>query len=80
MSNTLDKYIPYKDFEEMNQDMLRQVNLTIEENQTGNGDKNSFNNSSSEEEAPLPKRNKNQVLNLSSKLVGRKVTMTMMTL
>jgi hypothetical protein len=30
MSNTLDKSVPNKDFEEMNQDMLRQVNLTIE--------------------------------------------------
>jgi hypothetical protein len=28
----------------------------------------------------LQKRNRNQVLNLSSKLVGRKVMMTMMTL
>jgi hypothetical protein len=61
MSNTLDKSIPYKDFEEMNQDMLRWVNLTIEENPTGDGDKNSSNNSSSEDEAPPPKKNKNQV-------------------
>jgi hypothetical protein len=40
----------------MNQDMLRQVNLTIEENPTGDGDKNSSNNSSSEDEAPPPKK------------------------
>jgi hypothetical protein len=26
MSNTLDKSVPYKDFEEMNQDVLHQVN------------------------------------------------------
>ncbi len=30
MNNTLDRSIPYKDFTEMNQDMLHQVNLTIE--------------------------------------------------
>jgi hypothetical protein len=30
MNNTLDKCVPYEDFTEMNQDMLRQVNLTIE--------------------------------------------------
>jgi hypothetical protein len=56
MSNTLDKSIPYKDLEEMNQDMPRQVNLTIEENSTGDSDKNSSNNSSSEDEAPPPKK------------------------
>ncbi len=56
MSNMLDKSIPYEDFEEMNQDMLRWVNLTIEENPTGDGDKNSSDNSSSEDEAPPPKK------------------------
>jgi hypothetical protein len=56
MSNTLDKSIPYKDFEEMNQDMLHQVDLTIEENPTGDSDENSSNNSSSEDEAPPPKK------------------------
>ena len=30
MNNTLDRSVPYEDFTEMNQDMLRQVNLTIE--------------------------------------------------
>jgi hypothetical protein len=55
MSNTLDKNVPYKDFEEMNQDMLRQVNLTIEENPTGDVDENSSDNSSSENEAPPTK-------------------------
>jgi hypothetical protein len=30
MNNTLDRRVPYKDLTEMNQDMLRQVNLTIE--------------------------------------------------
>ncbi len=56
MSNTLDKSIPYNDFEEMNQDMLRWVNLTIEENPTGGGDKNSSYNCSSEDKAPPPKK------------------------
>jgi hypothetical protein len=56
MSNMLDKSVPYKDFEEINQDMLRQVNLTIEENPTGDSDKNSSDNSSSEDEAPPPKK------------------------
>jgi hypothetical protein len=56
MSNTLDKSIPDKDFEEMNQDMLRQVNLTIEENPTGDGYENSSDNSFSEDEAPPPKK------------------------
>jgi hypothetical protein len=56
MSNMLDKSVPYEDFEEMNQDMLRQVNLTIEENPTGEGDQNSSDNSSSEDKAPPPKK------------------------
>jgi hypothetical protein len=56
MSNTLDKSISYKDFEEMSQDMLHQVNLTIEENPTEDGDKNTSNNSSSEDKAPHPKK------------------------
>jgi hypothetical protein len=55
MSNTLDKSVPYEDFEEMNQDMLRQVNLTIEKNPTGDGDENSSDNSSGEDKAPPPK-------------------------
>jgi hypothetical protein len=54
MSNTLDKSVPHKDFEERNQYMLHQVNLTIEENPTGDGDKNSSDNSSSEDKAPPP--------------------------
>ncbi len=56
MSDTLDKSIPHKDFEEMNQDMLRWVNLTIEENPTGDGNKNSSDNSSSEDKTPPPKK------------------------
>jgi hypothetical protein len=56
MSNTLHKSVPYKDFEVMNQDMLHRVNLTIEENPTGDGDENSSNSSSSEDEAPSPKK------------------------
>jgi hypothetical protein len=56
MSNTLDKSVPYKDFEGMNQDMLCRVSLTIEENPTGDGDKNSSDNSSSEDKAPPPKK------------------------
>jgi hypothetical protein len=36
--------------------MLRRVNLTIEENPTGDGDENSSNNSSSEDKAPPPKK------------------------
>jgi hypothetical protein len=52
----------------------------LKKNPTGDGDKNSSNNNSSEDEAPPPKQKQNQVLNLSSKLEGRKVTMTMMTL
>jgi hypothetical protein len=30
MNNMFDMSVPYEDFTEMNQDMLRQVNLTIE--------------------------------------------------
>ncbi len=59
MSNMLDKSVPYEDFEEMNQDMLHQVNLTIEENPTGDGDKNSSDNSSSEDKAHPPKKKQN---------------------
>jgi hypothetical protein len=40
MSRTFNKSVPYKDFEEMNQEMLHQVNLTIQENPTGDSDKN----------------------------------------
>jgi hypothetical protein len=56
MINTLDKSVPYKDFEEMNQNMLHQVNLTIEENPTGDGEKNSSDNCSGEDEAPPLKK------------------------
>jgi hypothetical protein len=56
MSNTLDKSIPYEDFEDMNQDMLHQVNLTIEETPTGDNDKNSSDSSSSEDKAPPSKK------------------------
>ncbi len=80
MSNMLDKSVPYKDFEEMSQDMLCWVNLTIEENPTGDGDKNSSNNSSSEDEAPPPKKKWKSSFKSVLKLVGRKVMMTMMTL
>ncbi len=53
----LDRSVPYKDFTEMNQDMLRQVNLTIEKNSTDEGDKSSSKSgSSSEDEAPPPKK------------------------
>jgi hypothetical protein len=64
----------------MNIDMLRRVNLTIEENSTGDSDKNSSDNSSSEDKAPPPKKKQKSSFNLSSKLIGRKVAMTMMTL
>jgi hypothetical protein len=41
----------------MNQDMQRQVNLTIEKNPTDDGDESSSKNgSSSEDEAPPPKK------------------------
>jgi hypothetical protein len=56
LSIMLDKSVPYEYFEEMNQDMLRWVNLTIEENPTGDSDTNSSDNSSSEDEAPPPKK------------------------
>jgi hypothetical protein len=57
MNNTLDKSVPYEDFIEMNQDMLCQVNLTIEKNPTDDGDKSSSESgSSSENEAPPPKK------------------------
>ncbi len=69
----LDKTIPYKNFEEMNQDMLRQVSLTIEENQSGDGDKNSFDNSSSEDVAPpLKKETKIKFLICPQNLWGGK--------
>jgi hypothetical protein len=76
MNNTLDRSSLYEDFTEMNQDMLHQVNLTSEKNQ-----QMTVTN-------PHPrvvvlvrmrhllhKRKKNRVLNLSSKFMGRKVTM-----
>ena len=37
MNNTLDRSIPYEDFIEMNQGMLRQVNLTIKKDPTDDG-------------------------------------------
>jgi hypothetical protein len=44
----LDKSVGYKDFEEMNEDILNQVNLTTEENPS--------NSSYNEDEAPAPKK------------------------
>jgi hypothetical protein len=75
MSNTLDKSVPYEDFEEMNQDMMCQVNLSIEEKQV-TVTKTHPTIFLVRTTLLLQKRNKNQVLNLSSKLMGRKVTMT----
>jgi hypothetical protein len=81
MNNTLDRSVPHKDFTEMNQDMLRQVNLTIEKNPTDDGDESSSESvSSSEGKAPPPKKKQKLILNLSSKLIGRKVTMRIKTL
>ncbi len=76
MNNTLDRSVPYEDFTEMNQDMLRQVNLTIEKIQ-----QMTVTNPHPRvvvlvrTRHLLQKRHKNRVLNLSSKLMGRKVTM-----
>ena len=57
MNNKLDRRVPYKDFTEMNQGMLCQVNLTIEKNPTDDGDESSSEGgSSSEDEAPPPKK------------------------
>ncbi len=57
MNNMLDRSVPYEDFTKMNQDMLRQVNLTIEKNPTDDGDKSSSESgSSSEDKAPPPKK------------------------
>jgi hypothetical protein len=57
MNNTLDRNIPYEDFTEMNQDVLHQVNLTIEKKPTDDGDESSSEGgSSSEDEAPPPKK------------------------
>jgi hypothetical protein len=81
MNNTLDQSIPYKDFTEMNQDMLRQVNLTIEKNPTDDSDESSSKSgSSSEDEAPPPKKKPKFSFNLSSKLMRRKVMMKIKTL
>jgi hypothetical protein len=41
MNNTLDRSVPYEDFTEMNQDMLRQVTLKIEKNPTNDDDESS---------------------------------------
>jgi hypothetical protein len=41
MSRMFNKSVSYEDFEEMNQDILHRVNLTIQENPTRDGDKNS---------------------------------------
>ncbi len=56
MSKTFNKSIPYKDFEEMSQDRLHQVNLTTQENPACDGDKNPSNTSSSDDKAPPPKK------------------------
>ena len=56
MSNMLDKSNGYKDFEEMNQDILHQVNTTTEENPTVENKKKSSNSNSSGEEDPPPKK------------------------
>jgi hypothetical protein len=57
MNNTLDRSVPYKDFIEINQDMLRQVNLTIKKKSTDDGDESSSkSDSSSEDEASPPKK------------------------
>ncbi len=50
MKNRLDRSIPYENFTEMNQDMLRQVNLTIEKNPTDDGDESSSKSGSSSED------------------------------
>jgi hypothetical protein len=77
MSNMLDKSVGYEDFEEMNQDILHQVNLTTEENPTvGNKEKSSDSNSS-EDEDPPPKKNENQVFYLCTKLMKKTVTMAL---
>jgi hypothetical protein len=80
MSRTFNKSIPYEDFEEMNQDMLYQVNLTIQENPTRDGDKNSSSTSSSDNKAPPPTTKQKSSIKSVLKLVVRKVTMTMTTL
>ncbi len=57
MNNMFDRSIPYKDFTEMNQDMVHQVNLTIEKNPTDDGDESSSkSDSSNEDKAPPPKK------------------------
>ncbi len=56
MSRMFNKSISCEDFEEMNQDMLHQVNLTIQENPTRDGDKNSSDTSSSDDKAPSSKK------------------------
>ncbi len=56
MSNMLDKSNGYKDFEEMNQDILHQVNTTTEENPTVENKEKSSNSNSSGEEDPPPKK------------------------
>ncbi len=57
LNNMLDRSVPYKDFTEMNQDMLCQVHLTIEKNPTDDGDESSSKSgSSSEDKAPPPKK------------------------
>ncbi len=59
MNNTLDRSVPYKDFTEMNQDMPRQVNLTIEKKPTDDGgESSSESDSSSQDKAPPPKKKK----------------------
>jgi hypothetical protein len=65
MSKLLDKSVGYEDFEEMNQDMLHQVNLTTEENPTvENKQKSSDSNSSEDEDPPPPKKRKSSLLSV----------------
>ncbi len=76
MSNMLDKNVGCKFFEEMNQDLLHQVNLTTEEISTvENKEKPSDSNSRNDEDPP-PKKNQNQVFYLCTKLIKKTVAMT----
>jgi hypothetical protein len=72
----LDKNVGCKFFEEMNQDLLHQVNLTTEEISTvENKEKPSDSNSRNDEDPP-PKKNQNQVFYLCTKLIKKTVAMT----
>jgi hypothetical protein len=56
-SNMLHKSVGYKDFEEMNHDILHQVNITTEENSTvENKEKSSNSNFSGDEDPPPTKK------------------------